>query len=288
MSETGLATYYPHIHIRNTSWLKNALLYWDCIQRIVPTDYPNESSDPLSSKEFQLLSREGLVERISPKPYVKEAEKRFKETWGALTSTDDCTSGIEWMWRRLGDRKTDALAGSLKSYLETDPDHRWIDMYSEKMSDGIFCTLRELGYAADKKNGVIHLRKSIFDIYMMSLASTIKDHIGSDLVSDDRDTASAALSLESLASNETGPMSSALQLAFECISFSTDRDVPVEKLIRFHQKSHGNRRAFRQSIKEITDTCVGIEDPHRLRHYLRQQSNGIRPDGSVIAISERA
>lgn len=57
MSE--IALYYPYVHPRNESWVKQALLYWPKIQRIVPDNYPVTDSPMLRL----LVEREILVER---------------------------------------------------------------------------------------------------------------------------------------------------------------------------------------------------------------------------------
>jgi hypothetical protein len=76
MQDVKLATtalYYPYIHFRYLDWLKSALLYWDKVQRIVPSkNFP--LNDP---PEIRDLIDKGLIENVAAQKYVKEAADAF-------------------------------------------------------------------------------------------------------------------------------------------------------------------------------------------------------------------
>lgn len=74
---TGVALYYPYIHVRNEHWLKMALLYWDSIRRIVPRNFKPEHDEKYGSTQ---AVKEGLIQSTPPDAYVKAAAERFRTT----------------------------------------------------------------------------------------------------------------------------------------------------------------------------------------------------------------
>ena len=69
-----IALYYPYVHPRDESWVKQALLFWPKIQRIVPENYPITDSPLLE----RLVKAEILVER-RPGPAASELSGAFVE-----------------------------------------------------------------------------------------------------------------------------------------------------------------------------------------------------------------
>lgn len=53
----GTALYYPHIDIRETGWLRSAMLFWDEIQTIVPTAI----GEPYQEPDTRLCAEEGYM-----------------------------------------------------------------------------------------------------------------------------------------------------------------------------------------------------------------------------------
>jgi hypothetical protein len=72
MSE--IALYYPYVHPREESWVKQALLFWPRIQRIVPADYPVTDTPTL-----RLLVDEGILTERLPDPGAAELSESFVE-----------------------------------------------------------------------------------------------------------------------------------------------------------------------------------------------------------------
>lgn len=80
------ALYFPYINVPSTSWTTQALLYWDKLVSIVPSDHLYDP-DQLDSLTRSLLS-EGLVEPVIPGGLVRQASQ-----------FDDCF--MEYVARRL-------------------------------------------------------------------------------------------------------------------------------------------------------------------------------------------
>jgi hypothetical protein len=74
---TGVALYYPYIHVRDERWLKMALLYWDRIRRIVPHGFKPEHDARYGSTA---AVNAGLVESTPPDRYITAAAERFRKT----------------------------------------------------------------------------------------------------------------------------------------------------------------------------------------------------------------
>lgn len=60
--------YYPYISIPNAAWLKQALLYWDGIATIVPTDCLNNNK--YFTRFARNVVRQGIIETVSPDDYA--------------------------------------------------------------------------------------------------------------------------------------------------------------------------------------------------------------------------
>ena len=58
------ALFYPTIDIRNEDWLKNAVLFWDEINTIVPSSIAN----PYQENTTQYLSDEGILKAMPVNP----------------------------------------------------------------------------------------------------------------------------------------------------------------------------------------------------------------------------
>src|SRR4051812_41976749 len=69
---TEIALYYPYVHPRDEAWVKQALLYWPKIQRIVPDNY--EMSD---SPLLQLLVEEEILIDRPPGPGATDISEPF-------------------------------------------------------------------------------------------------------------------------------------------------------------------------------------------------------------------
>ncbi len=62
-----VALYYPYVHFRDPAWLKHAVLYWDCIERIGPTRhlYPPKHW-PGQEDDQKLLESHGVIRSVLP------------------------------------------------------------------------------------------------------------------------------------------------------------------------------------------------------------------------------
>ncbi len=67
--------YYPSIEFQSEEWVKNALLYWDRIRRIVPENYNPQDSDFIRE-----LQEAGLIKNITPtQRSAEDASAKFRK-----------------------------------------------------------------------------------------------------------------------------------------------------------------------------------------------------------------
>ncbi len=78
------ALYYPSIDVPNEGWLKNALLYWDKIQTIVPRSF----QQPYSTRTARELQDEGLLLPLYVSPDMREVEELKDEVFRYLESPE--------------------------------------------------------------------------------------------------------------------------------------------------------------------------------------------------------
>ena len=91
------ALYYPQVQFYSPNWLRTALLYWEGVLRLVPDGF-----QPVDPPIVSDLADLGLVESVSPAPYIASAKDKFLEKLNELLQ-----GGRE---RELGFRRRIGLA----------------------------------------------------------------------------------------------------------------------------------------------------------------------------------
>ncbi|HLO28293.1 MAG TPA: DUF6236 family protein [Anaerolineales bacterium] len=66
---TRTLLYYPSIDIVNLQWIKNSILYWDCIGSIVPRNLEEKYRE---SKYIKILNEEGLYKPFYPDDHLED------------------------------------------------------------------------------------------------------------------------------------------------------------------------------------------------------------------------
>ncbi|MGP1385026.1 MAG: DUF6236 family protein [Thainema sp.] len=93
--------YYPSIDILNSTWIKHALLYWDQISSIVPSDSYYSEEQPLDPDMAFLLEKD-VYRPISPerlknkRQAVREFNDELKSIVGSKSFKDSLGSKINW------------------------------------------------------------------------------------------------------------------------------------------------------------------------------------------------
>lgn len=141
--------YYPYIAVPNTKWLTQALLYWDEVASIVPSDYFNhpELHDPYMLE----LVRANLVRQLPP-----------LDEMGAPTGFKD---GFIEIVERLLPNSATALGRKAEK--------RFARIHSEKMFYNIYHELRARGIAREGEGPWYEVEEQISMWFMLYLAAYI-------------------------------------------------------------------------------------------------------------------
>jgi hypothetical protein len=153
---TGVALYYPYIHILDEEWLKQALLFWESIRRIVPDNF-----QPFDGPDIAEASEANLIQDTSPTPYLNEARIQFREKVPAL---------MEEVERR--NRSVDG-GGQLNDFV-----NRGRRLHVEKLDQSLrdFFAEHTLGQL---KGDWIVTHPLMHDCYVSCLATVMSQKIGS-------------------------------------------------------------------------------------------------------------
>lgn len=164
------ALYYPWIDIRDEGWLKNALLYWESVQTIVP-----ESIDePYSTRTALEFYDEGLLGPLRVESNMPEVNALT----GDVVKYLETPEGAEvLMSREISDYH----------YIHPDklPDEirRLVDIHPEKLSHEVRHKVQR-GLSHARRDDWIAVDARFADFYMTLLATRLSEKIGAGLLTD--------------------------------------------------------------------------------------------------------
>lgn len=144
--------YFPHIEIQNKEWLKNALLLWDNVYRIVPTSYTPRDDDEMKYAVDAGLVRAVTLENQDVRGFTREFQTFVQEL-------PFSPAGLEY----------DELA-----YL-----------HPEKVDAHLYPFLEQYAVGESRK-GWIELPKEIVRGYMFFLANQVAKRRGLGRCTDDK------------------------------------------------------------------------------------------------------
>ena len=68
-----IGLYYPYIHFQNEAWLKLAVLYWDKMARIVPSEDNPHDSDAVKMLQYEI----DFVQNLKPDSEISRVADMF-------------------------------------------------------------------------------------------------------------------------------------------------------------------------------------------------------------------
>lgn len=278
------ALYYPWIEIQNERWLKNAMLYWDRIQTIVPESIQN----PYHSRTSIEFYDEGLLLPLhieSRMPEIKELTadvlKYFETQEGAeVLMSEEITHG---------------------SYIHPDklPDElrHFVDIHPDKLADEIKHRIGRL-LSEGERDGWISIDSRFANFYMTLLAAHLSEKIGAGLLTDSaaNNRLANAVKLDAKISLPKGrryerfyedyrynrdiPLSVAegilADLVFEKIEI--DPETPTKKILNFRKEHSDALGRFRTKIAELTSSVSENLPPEALRQKVEDiYVNDVKP-----------
>lgn len=261
VSEFGKALYYPYFGIRDGSWLKAALLYWDGIRRIGPGTGHHESY------ESHLTAQAGLLVETDPRPYVEGAADMFRNYVIPLIAR---AHGSDQAQRIQIEQIT-------KEMKLTQPSE-YYRLRTEKMTETLMADLHGRGLAQFSGEWVT-AKTWVGGVYMMCLAMEMSEKIGAPPVTHVSSLADLGeyLTFGQPPQHEVEqPTAFLLNLGISFPNPLSLSDVPIEKVIQFHEKYGDERRRFRKALEKIAREANKVVDANAMFDYLSDQRQEIK------------
>lgn len=227
--------YYPSIEVADEGWLKSALLYWDCVYRIVPAGYVPQDSDVVREAVDAGLLRNLLPEDADR----KKAGARFKKMIASFGEYG-LPAGFE------GDE--------------------YIDVHEDKIDSSLYPILDEIAAAHD--HGWIKLSKPMARGYMLQLAQTMARRRNLSLGTDNSGSwvVSSFVASRGNISEYIWPDENDAYMASLCwrdMIPANVREVPMKDIAAFALRRRDEKRRFRAEVLEFADSLAKCEsDDH--------------------------
>jgi hypothetical protein len=258
---TGVALYYPYIHVRSQHWLKMAVLYWDTIRRIVPHGFEPDEDEFYGN---QPAVDEGLVESITPDQYLAAAATRFRETV-LPTLQRDATRGDLTVRTTL--QGVDYHAAQPNFYV----------MHPGKLDPTLRDELLKQEFAVFGEVGPdLLMSREVGIAYMVCLAHVMSTATHAEPVTHDPAVAklSAAFSFQPKDTANSIPAVVELELPFP--DAEALAHVSWEKLLAFRRTNEQQRVDFRNLINEVAKKIPRDADPQAITDSLKRERRRLK------------
>ncbi len=162
------ALYYPWIDIKDEAWLKNAMLYWDKIQTIVPASI----EQPYSTRTAREFSDEGLLIPYHVEPNMGQIDELTNDVLKYLESTE----GAEVLMLREISRSDRIHPNKLPRDIQ-----ELVEIHPEKLPRQIKHTLQD-AFSGTQRHDWISVDSRFANFYMTLLATRLSETIGAGLL----------------------------------------------------------------------------------------------------------
>lgn len=217
--------YYPSIEIADEGWLKSALLYWDCVYRIVPEGY-----QPRDSKTVLAAVDSGLVRNIVPEELDRTgAAQTFLQIIEAL-GKNGLPVGFE------GDE--------------------YVGVHEDKIDKKLYPLLDKL--AAAHHSSWMTLSKPLARGYMLHLARVMAENRNLSLGTDNSGTwAISSYLLGDANFDETSPYSHEDEPFYASLCWrdmvpKNIKYVKMSDILKFVNQNKSRKKALREQISEFS------------------------------------
>lgn len=257
----GRALYYPHINFKNEEWLKFAALYYDGIDRIVPSLDLVEETNFIKKLNDNAENEETVfVRNIHPDYYVDEIASEF----------------IKYVKTDLSNpTKRKEIFSRISSLV---PENTTYSVHAMKMGSRLKNELPLLGipikqFSFEFENWY-ELDAITGSIYMSRLANHIATKKSLPLVSDD----ATFLSIVRAAQKEQNLTDISETLASMVIQTVVPRNmaaISTDTIVKFRKNYRDERHAFYLEVNNLVKDLYKIEDEGSLKDALHFRKNQI-------------
>lgn len=259
------ALFYPTIDIKNEDWLKNAVLFWDEINTIVPSSIAN----PYKQNTTQYLADEGILKPMSVNPDHNFIEDLTADTLNYLNTNE----GFQLLTQGQGQNSVihrDKLPRDVS---------RLFDIHPEKLPYEIQHQLRR----SMTEEGWFHVDSNFAVFYMTLLANKICEEKGIALLTDN-----------SLTSNLSDLVRLDNQIAIKGRSFDFDHHHRNEKYIHRAEGLLTNLviKGIKVSPASSLEDVVNFKKQHRdelglFRNNIAKLTKDVTKDTSFEALKQQ-
>lgn len=259
------ALFYPTIDIKNEDWLKNAVLFWDEINTIVPSSIAN----PYKQNTTQYLADEGILKPMSVNPDNNFIEDLTSDTLNYLNTNE----GFQLLTQGQGHNSVihrDKLPRDVS---------RLFDIHPEKLPYEIQHQLRR----SMTEEGWFRVDSNFAVFYMTLLANKICEQKSIALLTDN-----------SLTSNLSDLVRLDNQIAIKGRSFDFDHHHRNEKYIHLAQGLLTNLviKGIKVSPASSLEDVVKFKQQHRdelglFRNNIAKLTKDVTKDTSFEALKQQ-
>ncbi len=282
--------YYPFIDIDNDGWLKNAILYWDQLQTIVPRSIERPYTGATALEFFE----NGLLEPLFVESHMHEIEGLTGDVLTYLNSAE----GVSVLTYSEGSRYHHIHPEKLPREVG-----RLLRLHPEKLSNEIRYTI-ERQLSTRYRDGWLHVDERFGNFYMTLLATRLAEKRGLGLLTDtpvcDRLANAAKLNAD-FSILKLGPRQRPFEFPryYEDIlhqdapitlaqgalanlvikNVQIDPETTVEKILEFKEKHSDELGLFRSKIAELT-SAISDEQPFEglMQRVNDIYTNEVRPE----------
>jgi len=290
------ALFYPWIDIRDETWLKTSLLYWDSVRTIVP----EAISTPYSTETGRALATAGYLVPLRVHSGMQEIEELTVEALRYLGTNE----GAELLLSHQGSQRHHIYLDKLPYELR-----RLTGIHPSKLPYEIRRILRhDFTQSPQGKDERVTVSEGFASFYMTLLASRLSERVGASLLTPlpaaDKLALMARFDAElnglipwdwdehPMRWREYDAMGPRRRMPRELApgllaSLAIDRigvapDTPVDRLIEFREQHRDELAVFRTKIEQL---AAAVEDDLPIE-ALRQRITDIHANEVVPAFSE--
>ena len=254
--DTGVTLYQPYLEFHNPGWLKQTLLLWDAVRRIVPTDYQPDDNDEVR----EALDAKAVL-NTAPEPYAEKAADRFLESWQPLR-TEKLVDAIENAADRIPNGNMGAQVG----------------LWHRKVSDKLARRLEKEGVL--RQDGNWYRTDGIHaGLYMTCLATTMADAIGITCCTDRAFFQTNAKFFQRGASS-AGPHNLShekwFSLGLKLPTAENVSSVPMKSILEFRTKHREARMNLRRILADVSASLSSCGDDNAVQDMIRAESARIQ------------
>lgn len=252
--------YYPSINIKDSLWLRNALLYWDNIYSIVPFENYDNFSPELAYLKSKNIYRPIYPTDIFAKANSENTMDEFNCTiysrlisYQKKTSPNSNQNSLSLMENHVPMHKNKFFSPSINNFI-----------HYRKIPESILNYLHNKGYIHDiDGNGWFEIDSAVASIYMKTLAEFTAKYSTQDIIIG----TNQPVKLQEIFSNDRNRRDNSVCLSLimkQCLP-QPSMDTPLEDLVDFKEHQNYELLELRQKLRNFENILSQCQSPKELK-----------------------